>query len=164
MNEIQLIVNGKEVQLTEEQIKAINFTLEGTHQNPFDRVNGEYYFINETGKVDSCVDDRDSFDDRVYAASNYFNDEQFANQIALHQLLYRKLLKFSYDNKCVDVEWNGSNDHWCIYYNPDDFEYCIAGFGSHKFDCVWFSSEDAAKRAIKEVVEPFIKEQPEFVW
>lgn len=164
MNEIQLIVNGKEVQLTEEQIKAINFTLKGTHQNPFERVNSEYYFINETGKVDSCVDDRDSFDDSLYVESNYFNDEQFANQIALHQLLYRKLLKFSYENTCTDVEWNGTNDHWCIYYDPDDIKYCVAGFGSHKFDGVWFSSEEGAERAIKEVVEPFMKEHPEFVW
>ena len=32
------------------------------------------------------------------------------------------------------------------------------------FDDVYFSSEKGAKRAIKEVVEPFMKEHPEFVW
>ena len=118
MNEIKLTINGKEIQLTEEQIKTINLTLEGTHQNPFDRVNGEYYFINETGKVDSCGDDRDAFDDRVYAGLNYFNDEQFANQIALHQLLYRKLLKFVYDNGYEDkAKWDCTNRHWRIWYD-----------------------------------------------
>ena len=164
MKEIKLTIDGKEVQLTDEQLRMLGIVPDEKRKNPFDRVNGEYYLIDYTGKVDSCSDDRDAFDDRVYAESNYFNDKQFANQIALHQLLYRKLLKFSYDNKCVDVEWNGSNDHWCIYYNPDDFKYCVAGFGSHKFDCVWFSSEDAAKRAIEEVVKPFMKEHSEFKW
>ena len=165
MNKIQLIVNGKEVQLTEEQIKAINFTLEGTHQNPFERVNGEYYFINETGKVDSCCDDRDAFDDRVYVGLNYFNDEQFANQIALHQLLYRKLLKFAYDNGFEDTaEWNGGNEHWAIRYNSYRNEFRLYYQDGYKAHEVYFSSEEGAKRAIKEVVEPFMKEHPEFVW
>ena len=32
------------------------------------------------------------------------------------------------------------------------------------FDDVYFSSEKGAKCAIEEVVEPFMKEHPEFVW
>ena len=165
MNEIQLIVNGKEVQLTEEQIKAINFTLEGTHQNPFDRINGEYYFIDETGKIDSCGDDRDSFDDSLYAESNYFNDEQFANQIALHQLLYRKLLKFAYDNECEDTaEWDRENAHWTIRYDDLRNEFCPYYQDDYKTQDVHFSSEEGAERAIEEVVKPFMKEHPEFVW
>ena len=161
MSENYAVINGKRIVLTEEHLKVLGIEI---RKNPFERVNGQYYLINETGKVDSCVDDRDSFDDSVYVESNYFNDEQFANQIALRQLLYRKLLKFSYENNCTDVEWNGHNDHWCIYYDPDDFKYCVAGFGLHKFDGVWFSSEEGAERAIEEVVKPFVKEHPEFVW
>ena len=164
MNEIQLIVNGKEVQLTEEQIKAINFTLEGTHQNPFDRINGEYYFIDETGKVDSCSDDRDSFDDSLYAESNYFNDEQFANQIALHQLLYRKLLKFAYDNDCEDREWGTKYEHCRIYYDTDSDKFGIDINDAFKYQGVYFSTRQGAYRAIEEVVKPFMKEHPEFVW
>ena len=165
MNEIQLIVNGKEVQLTEEQIKAINFTLEGTHQNPFDRVNGEYYFINETGKVDSCSDDRDAFDDRVYVGLNYFNDEQFANQIALHQLLYRKLLKFVYDNGYEDkAKWDCTNRHWRIWYDHCNNVFDVGWSDIFQSSDVYFSTEEGAGRAIREVVKPFMKEHPEFVW
>ena len=40
----------------------------------------------------------------------------------------------------------------------------LINFGSHKFDGVWFSSEEGAERAIEEVVEPFVKEHPEFKW
>lgn len=59
----------------------------------------------------------------MYRNCNYFNDKEFAQQVALHQLLYRKLLKFAYDNGCEDEAWNGTNDHWLIVYYPlnDDF-------------------------------------------
>ena len=161
MKEIKLTIDGKEVQLTDEQLKLLGLE---ARKNPFDRVNGEYYLIDYTGKVDSCSDDRDAFDDRVYAESNYFNDKAFAEQVALHQLLYRKLLKFAYDNGCEDVEWDNKNTHWCIFYSHVNLKYEVVGFVFRKFADVWFSSEEGAKRAIKEVVKPFIKEHPEFVW
>ena len=166
MKEIKLTIDGKEVQLADEQLKMLGIEPEGKRKNPFDRVSGDdkYYYAIVSGDVLRRVDINDKTDKRLYNAINYFNDKRFANQVALHQLLYHKLLKFSYENKCADVEWNGSNDHWCIYYDPDDLKYCVAGFGSHKFDGVWFSSEEGAERAIEEVVEPFVKEHPEFMW
>ena len=164
MKEIKLTIDGEEVQLTDEQWRFLR-TIE-KEKHPFERAYyGCYYFcISSLGSIESYGDFRDREADAFFKEVNYFSTRPFANQVALHQLLYRKLLKFSYENKCADVEWNGRNDHWCIYYNPDDFKYCVAGFASHKFDSVWFSSEDAAERAIEEVVKPFVKEHPEFVW
>lgn len=164
MKEVKLTIDGEEVQLTDEQWRMLGIIEK--EKRPFKRTyyGCNYFCISSFGDVDSYCDYNDCTADAYFKAANYFSTQPFANQVALHQLLYRKLLKFSYENKCADVEWNGSNDHWCIYYNPDDLNYCVAGFGSHKFDGVWFSSEDAAKRAIEEVVEPFMKEHPEFVW
>ena len=164
MKEVKLTIDGEEVQLTDEQLRMLGIIEKEKH--PFKRTyyGCDYFCISGPGDVESYCDYNDSLTDAYFKAVNYFSTRPFANQVALHQLLYRKLLKFSYENKCADVEWNGSNDHWCIYYDPDDLKYCVAGFGSHKFDCVWFSSEDAAKRAIEEVVEPFVKEHPEFKW
>lgn len=163
MKEIKLTIDGKEVQLTDEQLRMLGIEVK---KNPFDRVSGDdkYYYTIVSGDVLRRVDINDKTERRLYNAINYFNDKTFAEQVALHQLLYRKLLKFSYENNYTDVEWNGYNDHWCIYYDPDDLKYCVAGFGSHKFDGVWFSSEEGAKCAIEEVVKPFVKEHPEFVW
>lgn len=159
MKEIKLTIDGKEVQLTDEQLKMLGIE---TRKRLFDRVDdgGPYYFINCYSDIEA--DSRE--DDALFDNVNYFNDMYFAYQVALHQLLYRKLLKFAYENNCEDIEWNSYNEHWCIYYNPADLKYDIAGFNAHKFEGVWFSSEEGAKRAIKEVVEPFIKEHPEFVW
>ena len=164
MKEIKLTIDGEEVQLTDEQLRMLGIIEKEKH--PFKRTyyGCNYFCISDLGDVESYCDCNDREADAYVKAVNYFSTQPFANQVALHQLLYRKLLKFSYENKCADVEWNGSNDHWCIYYNPDDLKYCVAGFVSHKFDSVWFSSEEAAERAIEEVVKPFVKEHPDFVW
>lgn len=91
--------------------------------------------------------------------------EVFAHQVALHQLLYRKLLKFAYENEYNDdADWNVRNIHWGIYYDYEKHMFDSDCHGLRKFDGVWFSSKDGADYAIKEVVEPFVKEHPEFVW
>ena len=111
MREIKLMIDGKEFQLTEEQVKMLGFE----RKNPFEKVDGggSYYFINNYANINE--DSRD--DDLLLNSVNYFNDKNFAKQVALHQLLYRKLLKFSYDNRFEDTVWNNKNDHWYIYYS-----------------------------------------------
>lgn len=158
MREIKLTIDGKEFQLTEEQVKMLGFE----RTNPFEKVDGggSYYFINNYANINE--DSRD--DDLLLNTVNYFNDKAFANQVALNQLLYRKLLKFSYDNRFEDTVWNNKNNHWYIYYNyvADCFD-CQCN-DSFKSQSVYFSSQGAANRAICEVVMPFVKEHPEFVW
>lgn len=113
MNENYIVINGKRAELTEEQIKALGIETEKKRKNPFERVgsNNKYYYTVVSGDVLRRVDINDRTDRRLYNAINYFNDEQFANQVALHQLLYCKLLKFAYENKCEDVEWNAEHTH-----------------------------------------------------
>lgn len=167
MKEIKLTIDGKEVQLTDEQLRSLGIKPEKKRKNPFERVdNGnEYYYIKTNGKVSDYNEVGDSADRELYEAINCFNDEAFAKQVALHQLLYRKLLKFSYDNGCEDTaEWNKTNYHYYISYSIDERRFYTNVTGSFKHEDVWFCSRDSAKRAIKEVVEPFMKEHPDFVW
>ena len=79
-------------------------------------------------------------------------------------MLYRKLLKFAYDNDCEDNEWNGMNDHWLTVYYPLDDDFIITNAQCAKEYTVYFSTEEGASRAINEVIRPFMKEHPEFVW
>ena len=163
MKEIKLTIDGKEVQLTDEQLRMLGIEPEKKRKNPFERVKdgGLYYFINCYGDIKE--DSRE--DDALFNNVNYFNDEAFANPVALHQLLYRKVLKFAYDNECEDTaEWNGGNEHWAIRYNSYRNEFRLYYQDGYKAHEVYFSSEEGAKRAIKEVVEPFMKEHPEFKW
>lgn len=167
MKEIKLIIDGEEVQLTEEQLKVLGIEIEEKRKNPFSKVvaHDTYYFIRHLGNVDEYRQANDSEDDALFNSSNYFNDKEFANQVALHQFLYRKLLKFAYDNEREDTaEWNKTNYHYYISYSIDERRFYTNVTGSFKHEDVWFCSRDSAKHAIKEVVEPFMKEHPGFVW
>lgn len=164
MREVKLIIDGKEVKLTNEQVKALGIE---TRRNPFERLAkySGYYRVTDANQVDDYVETFDGTDNRLYDVANYFNDETFAEQVALHQLLYRKLLKFAYDNNCEDTqEWNEKNQHWTIYYNHNRHKFEADNWSTFHRSDVYFSSEDGAKAAIKEVVEPFMKDHPEFVW
>ena len=167
MKEIKLTIDGKEIQLTDEQLKMLGIEPEKKRKNPFERVaEDEVYFqIGIDGDVFSLYEYGTTSDEDSVLCVNYFNDEAFAKQVALHQLLYRKLLKFSYDNGYEDTEeWNGGNEHWAIRYNSYRNEFCSYYQDGYKAHDVYFSSKEGAERAIKEVVEPFMKELPEFVW
>lgn len=165
MKEIKLIIDGKEVRLTEEQLKQLGIK---TKPNPFDRTNnpcGEYFYTDAFGDVGVGMEEYSDVWKHLWNAANYFNDKRFANQVALRQLLDRKLLKFAYDNGIEDtVGWDGENTHWTIRYDDNHDKFFAYSQEHYKARDVYFSSEDAASRAIKEVVEPFMKEHPEFVW
>ena len=168
MKEVKLTIDGKEVQLTDEQLKMLGVKVK---KNPFDRVssNGKYYYTIANGifggDVSRCVDRNDITDRKLYSNINYFNDKEFAEQVYLHQLLYRKLLKFAYDNEYEDTaEWDGKNAHWAIRYNEHCNEFCSYYQDGYKALDLYFSSKEVAERSIKEVVEPFMKEHPEFKW
>lgn len=164
MNDNYAVINGKRIELTDEQVIALWIK---TRKNPFERLAkySSYYRVTDANQVDDYVETFDSTDNRLYDVANYFNDKTFANQVALHQLLYRKLLKFAYDNECEDTaEWNGDNEHWCFEYLYGTKCFSVYPHYSGKSQIVYFSSKEAAEQAIREVVEPFMKEHPEFIW
>lgn len=164
MRDNYAVINGKRIKLTEEQVEALGVN---KRKNPFERVdkNENYYFITSRGAVLNYVDINDMTDRELYHIVNYFNDEQFAEQVALHQLLYRKLLKFAYNNGFEDNrEWNNVNPHWCIRYICDTGVLFVGVDYDYKSQSIYFSSDEAAIRAIKEIVEPFMKKHSNFVW
>lgn len=165
MSDNYLVLNGKKITLTKEQLETLGI-IEKDY-NPFDRVavGCRYYFVNMFGDVNNYIQRDDNEDDALFNSYNYFNDDSVAQQVALHQLLYRKLLKFAYDNNCVDTaEWNANNTHWTIRHNDSFNIFTSYVQKGCKAPDVYFSSEAATKRAIKEIVEPFVKEHPDFVW
>nr|DAF48967.1 MAG TPA: hypothetical protein [Siphoviridae sp. ctnpt50] len=165
MNDNYAVINGKRIKLTDEQVEMLGVE---KRKNPFERVNKDenYYFITSRGAVLNYVYINDMTDRELYHIINYFNDKQFAEQVALHQLLYRKLLKFAYDNECEDNQiWGGNGiEHWTIRYNFEDRSFEPDWSAEYKYGGVYFSDREGVKRAINEVVIPFMKEHPDFVW
>ena len=163
MSDNYVVINGKRIELTDEQVKALGIE----RKNPFERVadGNPYYYIATDNYIHSVHENYDQCNYDAYYDVNYFNDKDFANQVSLHQLLYRKLLKFAYNNECEDtLKWDGRNAHWVIRYNKENDTFTPDWHKVYKMQEVYFSSAGDANCAIREVIEPFMKEHPEFVW
>ena len=165
MKEIKLTIDGEEVRLTDEQLKMLGIA---TRNNPFDRTSNpcrEYFYTDAFGSVGVGSEEYSDVWKQLGNAANYFNDKNFAKQVALHQLLYRKLLKYAYDNEFEDEEWNGTKMHAYIIYNFTRKDYDIRWTRNEKEPgTVYFKTPTRATAALNEVVMPFVKEHPEFVW
>lgn len=137
--------------------------------NPFNSkfdIHESYHYIdNVNGVLQTCFDDRE-IDRDIINNANSFNDEDFANQVYLHELLNRKLLKYAWDNKAEDCEWDkdGENLHYYIYFDNTDGYFEIEADNYDRSQNTYFSKAEVARQAIKDVIEPFMKEHPEFVW
>lgn len=163
MSENYIVINGKKIRVTEEQVKLLGFKI----NTPFTRVaeKDRYFSIEFGGGIMPLEDCGGDFDNRRYENVNYFNDKAFAKQVALRQLLDRKLLKFAYENECEDTAlWGGDTFKYYIYYDYDTHMFNVNCECYCKNFGVYFSDEECANRAIKEVINPFMKEHPDFVW
>ena len=74
-------------------------------------------------------------------------------------------MRFAYDNDAEDTaEWDGENCHWLIEYVCTTKDFIVRPHYDCKSQGVYFSSDEVAKRAGKEVIIPFMKEHLKFVW
>lgn len=162
------MINGKKIELTEEQLKQLCIEVDEKRNSPFDRVSRSesYYFIHSSDNVNYAIEDCPEVDHHYFDNANYFNDIDFANQVMLHQQLYRKLLKYAYDSNAEDCEWDkdGANPHYFIYFDNTKGHFIVGEQHYCHSQNIYFSSEKIAKQAIEYVVKPFMKEHPEFVW
>lgn len=167
MDEIKLTINGKEVQLTDEQLWALGFEPDNTKHSPFARVQrGADYFVARDHYAGQCVEANDATDNQYFDDANYFADENFARRVALHQLLNRKLLRFAWEHDQIrfaeDIDDNNSKTFpWVVRYSF--VQKCFNSWSTVSPSPleVLFKTEDAVDAAIEEVVKPFIKEHPE---
>ena len=92
MSDNYIVINGKRTELTEKQLKALGVEPEKPI-NPFNRtmLGSHYYIPYLDGKTRVYTDDNNVQTDLMRRNCCYINDKQFAEQVALHQLLYRKL-------------------------------------------------------------------------
>lgn len=162
-----IVINGKKAELTEEQLKQLGIEVKVKKETLFTRHSNELYWsINAMGGVTGQHEYNADFDNALYDNVNYFNDYKFAEQVALHQLLYRKLLKYAWDNNAKDHEWDevGVNPHYYIYFDSAKGHFIVGENHYRHSQNIYFSSEKVAKQAIEDVIEPFTKEHPEFIW
>lgn len=159
-----IVINGKKAELTEEQLKQLGINVE--KENPFGRKIGEaYFYIQANGTPIHKTDGNISFDRVMYNQTNYFKTREIAEQVSLQQLLYRKLLKYAHENDAIVTDWTDSNEKYFISKSIDTNTFYVDWNLAVKHGCVvYFTSKEVAEQAIKDVVIPFMKEYPEFMW
>ena len=161
--EVKLLVDGREVKLTEEQIKVL---FPEKKKSPFERAKqGEkYYVIFESGEIDALTERGDGADICYFNVANYCTDKKLMEQRALHETLDRLLWRYSCENGGLENEWDGKSVHYGILYDSESHRYNTFWDSKSKRDCIYFPSRDVAFGAIEEIIEPFAKEHPDFVW
>ena len=161
-----IMFDGKKIPLTDEQIEMLKSETE-QKKAPFERVKKgkDYYAIDITGEVIPCTDYGFGADDMLFDAANYCTDEKMMKQRALHEVLSRLLWKYSIERDGTEGGWNSSTKHYVIYKIIPNGDFSIAcTMVAKSAGSVYFKTQETAIRAIDEIVRPFIKEHPDFVW
>lgn len=164
MNENYIMLNGKRVDLTDEQLEKLGLKVE---KDCFRRLknNQKYYCIRAIGKVESFLDNEDEIDDEYYKVANYCTDKSLMEQRALHETLSRLLWRFSMQNDGDKIDWHNANQcKYQIYYNHNEGKYFVSNNCWQQYNGQYYRTEEIAKRAIDEIILPFMKEHPDFVW
>lgn len=157
-----ICINGKKVELTEEQLEKLGIELPNV--NPFMRAKKgvKYFTIMQDGAVDCYYEDIDGFDMGCFNAANYCTDESLMERRALYETLNRRLWRYSMEHDGDKIDWNRDGEKYYIYYHTGSKKWLVGSiYRSWDFEVFFYSSE-IAEKAIKEVVIPFIEENPEF--
>ena len=162
MSENYIVINGKRTELTEEQLRQLGIEVPKT--NPFARVEQyePFYFINNRGGVEYGVETQDYRCENLHKVANYCADRAIMEQRALHELLSRLLWRYS-------MEHNGNENKatkYFVYYSPQvgKWKYDYWAPSTCAVNDIWFDTEEIARKAIVEIIEPFMEAHPEFKW
>lgn len=159
-----IVINGKKAELTDDQLKQLGIIIK--KEGPFDRVNlsGTYYFIDPNGKVYQSTDCGVLYDDYRYVVANYCTDFDLIQQRAWHETLSRLLWRYSMEHDGGKIDWgNFTEPKYYIHKQCLPNRFCI-GITTTKSESTHFYTREAAMSAIEEVIRPFMKDHPEFVW
>ena len=163
-----ICIDGVKVLLNDSQISELRVILEKreTKKNsPFERqkYGDGYYCITSNGEVRDACESGDSFDSVHYDNANYCTDEELLDQRALEEILARRLWRYSMEHDGDKIYWSDGQCKYVIYYDAEDgLFYTTSNTICQTINTTYFVDRETALNAIKEVVEPFIKEYPGF--
>lgn len=161
-----IVINGKKAELTEEQLKALGIEIK--KESPFSRVEEgrHYYRIDTKGNV--CIEEdlKSHMDNRLHNVANYCTDKDLLQQQAYREILNRLLWRYSMEHDGDKIEYDNENKKkHHIYHDTLNNTW----FVDHMYSCypmggISFFTREIAENAIKEIVEPFMAEHPDFQW
>lgn len=163
-----ICIDGVKVLLNDSQISELReiFEKRETKKNsPFKRqkYGDGYYHITSTGEVTS-FSELDYPSDLVrYDNANYCTDEELLKQRALEEILARRLWRYSMEYGGDKIDWGDGQCKYAIYYDTGNgLFYTTCNTTCQTTSTIYFVDHKVALNAIKEVIEPFMKEHPDF--
>ena len=163
-NENYIMLDGKKIPLTEEQIKLIQ--ADEPKKSAFDRaLHGRTYFcvISDFEVYEDC-ECSTLLDDERFNSANYCTDKKVIRQHALHMQLNNLLWRYSMTHGGDEMEFGPfSTQKYYIAYDAGEKEFYTDWNDSIKcVGAIYFESNKTAEAAIEEIVKPFIAEHPDF--
>ena len=163
-SENYIVINGKKAELTEEQLRQLGIEVE--KKNPFARCkrNMSYYCIDATGDLSMEIDVMSSFDNDYYDVANYCTDHDLMQQRAWRETLSRLLWRYSMKHDGDKIDWNTNNAKYYICQEGGTNKFVVHAVVYDNDECTHFYTREIAENAIEEIIKPFMKEHPDFVW
>lgn len=163
-----ICIDGVKVLLNDSQIselRAIFEKREAEKNSPFKRqkYGDKYYCITSTGEIDTSFEASYGYDLTRHNNANYCTDEELLDQRALEEILVRRLWRYSMEHGGDKTDWSDGQSKYAIYYDIGIGSFYItSNVVCQITSTTYFVDRETALNAIKEVVEPFMKEYPGF--
>ena len=163
-----ICIDGVKVSLNDSQIselRAIFEKRETKKNSPFKRQGhgDKYYYIATIGKIDASFETNCDVDSVRHDNANYCTDKELLKQRALEEILARRLWRYSMEHGGDKMYWSDGQCKYVIYYDAEDgLFYTTSNTICQTINTTYFVDRETALNAIKEVIEPFIKEYPGF--
>lgn len=164
----QRIVNGKFVHaynigkifvVFEDELEPA----EEPEQNPFDIQNGDkYYWIDLAEEIRTGIKDNEL--DLCIEFANACKDKKLMEQRALHEILNRLLWRASIEAGELKNSWDDNKHYYIAYQLNLGGDWIIDSHENIVANQIYFPSKESAQSAIDNIVKPFVKEHPDFVW
>ncbi len=163
-----ICIDGVKVLLNDSQISELRAILEKkeTKKSPlFERQSHghKYYYINTSGGIYTSLEADCDCDLARYYNANYCANEELLRQRALEEILARRLWRYSMEHGGDKIDWSDGQSKYAIYYDTGIGSFYITSNVCCQItSTAYFVDRETAMNAIKEVVEPFMKEYPDF--
>lgn len=154
----KITFQGNEYTISEELANRIATALNNEATHKFHPSSGEEFFT---------IDDTGSVDREIWADTQYDNERKEVANVCSD---FRLMLQRAYTEKLSRLLWRFAHEHggvgtWYFYIdNNGNFDVEEVDQPGVLFLTPSFASKEVAENAIQEVVEPFCKENPKFIW
>ena len=139
----------------EEELKLLKRLAKG---NPFDVKDGETAYYNDLGYDYETDDYWKEVNLNVYVPCK---DKSIVEERQRRHKLNDLLERFASEKDAVVTEemWKDEDvSKWCVYYDHRNNEYDICNiYAMQHISTIYFTSPEVAERAMKEIVEPFMR-------